>query len=313
MAHYSKLTEDTLHTILSWYDLGTVIRFTPLSGGQANSSSVVTTERGTYVVSICDEKTVDEIELLTTTLEHLKQHDIATTRLIQTKDGKKFINHQNKPVFIKEFIEGTVPDELTESMASQLGACLAKLHAIPVLPSLPETFSYGVESFPEIMHLEASFADWLTEKTKTIQGCLDDSLPKGLIHGDLFADNTVFQKERLAAIIDFEEVCHYFLIFDLGMCTAGCCCPGGSLSVELTSALCKGYQSIRQLSEAEKTVFQKQIEYGAVATAFWRFRQYNIRVPGTGREHAYEEMKDLADHIASIPHDLFLQQIFPRL
>ena len=312
MAQYTTLSRHTLNTILNCYELGSISQVTPLSGGQANSSSIVATDSGTYVVSICDEKTVDEIGLLTTALHHLKQHNIATTRLIETKDGKKFITHQHKPVFIKEFIEGTVPDKLSESMASQLGASLAKLHTIPVLTSLPQRFSYGVESFPEIYNREDSFAGWLAQKAETIQGSLSESLPKGLIHGDLFADNTVFQEERLAAILDFEEVCHYFLIFDLGMCAAGCCCPEGTLSFELTSALCKGYQSIRQLSEAEKAVFQKHIEYAAVATAFWRFRQYNIRLPGTGMEHAYEEMKDLADAIAFIPDDVFLQQIFFR-
>ena len=77
-----------------------------------------------------------------------------------------------------------------------------------------------------------------------------------------------------------------------------------------TSALCEGYQKIRQLSVTEKSLLKRFIEYGATATAFWRYRQYNIRLPGIGKEKAYEEMMKLAIHIDSIPDSFFIKQVF---
>lgn len=312
MAHYTLLDRSGLEAILLAYPLGPPRDLTPLDGGKANSSSLFTTDSGTYVVSVCDEKRPDELELLTRTLEHLEKHGIATTRLVKSRNGANFIEHGGKPVYVKEFIEGTVPDVLTPEMLSQLGAALARLHAVPPQQNLPEVYSYGIESFPEITRESGSFARWLQDKAQRLAKCINADLPKGLIHGDLFSDNSVFRGETLAAILDFEEVCFYFLVFDLGMCAAGCCCPSGKLSLSLTSALIDGYQSVRPLSDLERELFKLHLEYGAVATAFWRYRQFNVRFPDLGKKSLYREMAELADQVAALSNKAFIREVFYR-
>lgn len=312
MAHYTLLDQNSLETILDNYPLGPFRDIAPLAGGQANSSIIFSTDNGSYVISVCDEKSFTELDLLTRTLEYLERHDIATTRLIRAKDGRRFIEHHSKPVYIKAFIEGTVPDSLTPEMAHQIGAALARLHEVPPQHYLPSSFSYGLESFSQINAEKGSFPQWLSQKTHYLRKGINPDLPRGLIHGDLFCDNTVFKDGKLAALLDFEEVCNYFLIFDLGMCAAGCCCPSGTVSVELVSALSRGYQSIRLLSELEKDLFKLHIEYGAIATAFWRYRQYNIRFPHIGKSLAHEEMSKLADRIAALSHKDFMEAVFPH-
>ncbi len=312
MAHYTLLDQTSLEAILLAYPLGPPRVVTPLDGGKANSSALFTTDSGTYVVSVCDEKGPDELEHLTRTLEHLEKHGIATTRLIKSRDGASFIEHGGKPVYVKAFIEGTVPDSLTPEMVSQLGVALARLHAVPTQPHLPEVFSYGIESFSEISGETGTFARWLQDKTDRLVKCVKAELPKGLIHGDLFPDNSVFRGEKLAAILDFEEVCYYYLVFDLGMCAAGCCCPSGTLSLPLTAALVDGYQSVRPLSGLEKELFKLHLEYGAVATSFWRYRQFNIRFPDPGKKSLYREMSALADQVAEISSKAFIREVFHR-
>ena len=310
MAHYTLLDQSSLEALLRAYPLGPPRDVRPLDGGKANSSSLFTTDSGTYVVSVCDEKRPEELELLTRTLEHLEKHGIAATRLVRTTDGLSFIEYGGKPLYVKEFIEGTVPEFLTPGMVSQLGAALARLHAVPPQPYLPEVFSYGIESFTEITSGTGPFACWLKDRTQRLFPCLNAELPRGLIHGDLFPDNTVFRAENLAAILDFEEVCCYYLIFDLGMCAAGCCCPDGTLSLPLTAALVAGYQSIRPLADLERELFKLHLEYGAVATSFWRYRQFNLRFPDLGNKSLYREMSALADQFAGISNKTFIRAVF---
>lgn len=312
MAHYTLIDQCSLETILDNYPLGPPQDVSPLDGGQANSSTIFSTDDGKYVISVCDEKSFAELNLLTLTLEHLKKHNIATTRLIRTKDDSRFIEYDNKPVYIKEFIEGTVPGSLTPEMARQIGVALAHLHAVPPQHYLPSSFSYGIESFRQIIADKEAFPQWLNDKTNYLIKRIDPDLPRGLIHGDLFCDNTVFQGEKLVALLDFEEVCNYFLIFDLGMCAAGCCFPSGTFSMELTIALSSGYQSVRPLSDLEKKLLKLQIEYGAIATAFWRYRQYNIRFPNIGKNHSYEEMRCLADQIGALSDEGFMGKVFTQ-
>jgi len=310
MAQYTLLNRDALVTILRHYTLGELDQFTPLDGGQANSSTIISTDTGKYVISVCDEKSFTELDLLTRTLEHLADYHITTTRLVKTNTNQSSIEYEGKPVYIKEYIEGSVPNQLQPGMTHQIGLALAKLHEVPPLIDLPTHFPYGIEFFAELRSESGEFPRWLDEKTTCLQHYITPDLPRGLIHGDLFYDNTVFLNSKLAALLDFEEVCHYYLIFDLGMCCAGCCCPEGTLSVPLTTALVEGYQSVRQLSPLEREVFKYHIEYGAIATAFWRYRQYNIIIPDIGKNETYREMSDLADSIAGIADDEFSKTIF---
>ncbi len=112
-------------------------------------------------------------------------------------------------------------------------------------------------------------------------------------------------------IIDFEEACDYPFVFDLGMAIVGTCTDEGSVNLGKASALLQGYQQARVLSPQEKSVLQLFAEYGAIATSFWRYRQFNIRNPTPEKKDAHREMTDIADSIAAIEADAFRKVITP--
>ena len=70
---------------------------------------------------------------------------------------------------------------------------------------------------------------------------LSPELSQGLIHGDLFFDNVLVKENELRAIIDFEESCHYYKAFDLGMGILGLCTEKRTVAldkiVDLATAL----------------------------------------------------------------------------
>lgn len=310
MANYTTLDRPTVDRLLAHYNIGDVETHTPLDGGSANSSIVLTTGKGRYVLSVCDEKNVAEISTLTATLDLLNRHNFPTTKPVKTRAGEPFIEYEGKPVYIKHFIDGEVKEPLRTEMIFQVGAALAGLHTIPPADFLPTSFSYGIESFPEILGRGDDYSKWLQLKTDELQGCCRKELPSGLIHGDLFFDNILFRDDTLVALLDFEEVCNYFFIFDLGMCAAGCCCPSGEFSLDSAAALIAGYQSQRQLTGLEKELFQCHIQYGAIATSFWRYRQFNIVLPTPRKKEAHLEMKELAETVHAIPKEEFYQSVF---
>lgn len=310
MATYTVLTSQTIKHLLQSYSLAELLDFQIMDGGQANSSTVITTTQGKYVLSVCDEKSDKEINLLTSTLDHLNHHGFPTSRLIKTREGAGYIDFQGKPVYVKEYIDGEVEKALSAEMYYQIGQELAKLHTISAPSGLPETFSYGIEKFREVTEGDGDFPAWLKEKTKQLQSCLNSDLPRGFVHGDLFYDNILFHNGKLAAVLDFEEACHYYLVFDLGMCIAGCCTVNETLSMDSTTSLVEGYQSVRSLEEREKELLQAHIIYGAAATAFWRFRQFNIIHPDIGKNHLYTAMMNLANYVDSISRIDFFGQVF---
>ena len=312
MATYTTLDRRNIDRLLDNYDVGNVVDFKPLAGGKANSSIVIATPRGRFVLSVCDEKNSDEIGRLASVLEYLHEHGFPTTRIIRTRSAGQQIEYEGKPVYLKEYIEGTVEEPLTVAMVQQVGGCLARLHTIPPHPGLLTCFSYGIESFHEVTEMEPpdDFAVWLRSRAGRIaDGCRED-LPRGFIHGDLFADNMLFSGNTLVAVLDFEEACSYYLLFDLGMCATGCCTVDGHFSKTLAAALISGYQSIRKLEPLERQLFQLYVEYGAMATSFWRYRQYNMRFPKVGHSGLYKEMLHLAEQVHGIPQDAFQRKVF---
>lgn len=50
------------------------------------------------------------------------------------------------------------------------------------------------------------------------------------------------------------------------------------------------------------------IVYAAVATAFWRFRQFNILFPSVELADSYIEMKNIADQVYLIPNNEILNE-----
>ena len=312
MAHYTVLGREILETILERYPVGRLRAFDPLAGGLANSSIKIETESGLYVLSVCDEKDMDEISRLCNVLQCLAEHDFPTTRVIAARDGAPFIEHQAKPLYLKRFISGQVISVLEADQLVQVGKALARLHEIPPPAELPERFSYGIECFDELSKVPkaASYYQWLSSCSERIKSVCTNKLPRGFVHGDLFFDNMLFEDGTLKALLDFEEACNYYRVFDLGMAAVGCCAPKGKFSLARTGALVKGYQSLRPLEPAEREALQLHVEYGAVATSFWRYRQYNVRNPDREMRDHYKAMQDLAMQVEAIEPDIFNGTIF---
>ena len=302
MAKYSKLTDKELNLLLEQYDLGLVSQISPIEGGQANSSLKVSTVKGDFTLSICDEKNGEEIQNLTATLENLEEQNFPTTRLVKTKDDRRFIFHNSKPVYIKKFLQGNTIKDLTPHMIRQVGSSMAHLHSLEPLASLSSSFSYGTEAFEVLLNksINHQYLDWLAEKKSYLELAINPDMPKGFIHGDIFWDNLLFEDGSLVAILDFEEACHFYKLFDIGMTAVGCCADNGYFNLSLIKELLGSYAEITPFTSSEKSQLNIFVEYAAVAASFWRFRQYNVKHLNPEKADSYKELSSLADQIHTL-------------
>ncbi|MDT8377713.1 MAG: homoserine kinase [Desulfotignum sp.] len=312
MAEYTRLTPDTIASLLSFYDLGILTDMTPLDGGLANSSMKITTLSGTYTLTVCDEKNAREIDCLTRVVAYLVKKGIPTPKVIPARSGRAFIMHDDRPVYIKEFLPGHVREDLSFSKLFQVGKILADLHRLDPPPDVPQQFPYGMSTFSQIfeMRLNHPYVDWLRQKIGFLQSALDPAMEKGLIHGDLFWDNLVFNDDILVAVLDFEEACHYYKLYDIGMCAIGCCIREQRLSMARIASLITGYQQGCPLTHTEKKQLKIFIEYAGVAASFWRFRQYHVRRPDPTRQDSHLELSCLADQVHDMDDREFIDQVF---
>jgi homoserine kinase type II len=311
MATYTQLQENDVLAIARDYALQ-VVDFAPIEGGAGNSSYWLTTQSYRYVLTVFDDKAFAYVVRLGQLLMLLAEYQFPTTRIVPPTQGGIATIYQGKPVMMKRYITGQVQADLDDTMLSQIGVTLAKLHQIPAPDWLSDHHPYGRQTFATVIgsNSHPDYENWLADRSAHLEQHIPSGLPRGLIHGDLFYDNVLVEGGQFQAIIDFEEACHYYSVFDLGMAILGLCAQGTTFALNKARALLTGYQQVRQLEAAEKATLQLFVEYAAIATSFWRFWKFRIHLPTEEKADHYMTMVNLAEAVRNIPEAEFQAAVF---
>ena len=296
MARYTTLSPGELDRIVSQYSIGKPLKLEEIRGGFGNSNFKLITTEGEFLLKICDEKDSAELNMQISLLQHLHQYAYPTVYPIPTKDEKQLIHETFGSVMLYPFLPGEQPQSSPKILA-QLGEALAKLHRIPPIEGLP-CFAMGISQmtpfFEEVQDTQFAthpFVESLKSQLESMEPQLNAPLPMGLLHGDLFLDNTLFDDDEMVAILDFEEGCYDTLLIDVGMTLIGCCyTPQHQLDLATAKRFLDAYNVSRPLTEREWKHLDCFVHYAALSIAFWRFRQFNIRRPNPDRANTYQEM-----------------------
>jgi len=280
-----------------------------MDGGSENTNYCIEANSGKYVLTLCDQKSLKRATDLASLLVYLTDHGIRTSRVIVPPEEPIVILHDEKPVMLKRHVDGNITANLTGHLLVQLGEEMARLHEISAPSYLPKSFPYGRSYFPEVIesNLDHTYIDWLSEKNSYLQRRIPQNLPRTLIHGDVFFGNLIVQGDQLMAIIDFEEACHYYRSFDLGMVIVGACRNRQGISFQKARRFLRGYQNDTTLPSVERECLKTFAVYAAVATSFWRFRQYHLLRPEPQLYDKHVEMQTLADTISEYPDSSFTE------
>ena len=88
-------------------------------------------------------------------------------------------------------------------------------------------------------------------------------IPTGIIHGDMFRDNVLFNEHGLCGVLDFHHAGYGFWLFDLAIAINDWCVDNGSLDREKTLTMLREYNSIRKIENAEYWGFPHFLLYAA--------------------------------------------------
>jgi homoserine kinase type II len=117
---------------------------------------------------------------------------------------------------------------------------------------------------------------------------VNDAIPSGPIHADLFRDNVLFDDARVGGFIDLYFACTDAWIYDVAITANDWCVRAdGSLDKEKLQSLLGGYTGVRQLLPIEKKVWPIVLRAGALR--FWVSRLYDLHLPRLGElTHAHD-------------------------
>lgn len=126
-------------------------------------------------------------------------------------------------------------------------------HADALRASMPEA---------DYQDLEQAIADYHAHLTR-LERC-----PKGIVHGDLFRDNVLFEGANITGVIDFYNASDAYLIYDLAVAVNDWCTnEQGEYRSEACQAMQAAYQSVRPFTDDELATWHYALELAALR--FW--------------------------------------------
>jgi homoserine kinase type II len=134
-------------------------------------------------------------------------------------------------------------------------------------------------------------------------------LPTGLIHGDLFIDNVLYQGDALVALLDFEQASWGRLAYDLAVSVLAFGFGRDDFRPDLTRAFIAGYLETRPVSAGEREGFASELRFAACRFAVTRITDVYLRrtagaPPGKDFRRYLLRLRRVREHLADGLFDL---------
>ena len=285
MAIHTLLPIEDADRIARAHGLGAARGVEGVVAGSVNSNFLLDTDARRVFVRIYEEQDVDGVAYEWALLAHLAEAGVPVPRRVEgTEPGA--LRVADKPIAVFETIAGheVCQAMVTEARARAVGAALASAHLAGAgFERRAGRFGRddirarleGVAALerPELREAVAT----LTEALDELDATLDEHLPRGVVHGDLFRDNVRWEGERILAILDWESAADGTFVFDLAVTTLAWC-YGDALDRGLMAAMRSGYrESLRPLSGDEAEALPLALADAAVRFTVTRITDFHLR------------------------------------
>ncbi len=298
MASYTSISKAEAQSILSLYGDYEIIELSPLSLGISNSNYCVRLKNhAPLVLKISNDKNAVDLKEEQKILMKLSQSQFPLSLTpLKTKKEEVVYECGKYHGVIYPFIEGKIP-QIEGNTCLEVGKALATLHNLnindPILRGYQSVGFGAMEVLTYTYHPECPldfktiFNEIFPDKLKKY---IELDLPLGLIHGDFYYDNSLFDNEGLKIILDFEQAGIGPYLFDVGVSISGTCLKNGHVDADYVAQFLKGYESIRTFEEEEKENLNTSILLGLYSIALWRIKRFNERQIDPTKKDNYKEL-----------------------
>jgi homoserine kinase type II len=289
MAVLTAMTDDDARALLAAYGLGPLAALVGLTAGSVNSNFAVDLDGRRLFLRVYEERDRPGAVSETAMVERLACAGVPTPAPLRRMDGGLVSDMRGKAAALFPWRPGSMRCQasVTVDDASQLGEALARVHVAGAGEARdPSRFRF--EDLSARLDRIAATGDLrftpivpsLRDALATAHAARDAALPRGLIHGDLFRDNVLWEGPRLAALLDFESASDGTFAYDL-MVTILAWCVGDDLDARLARALCGGYERVRPLERREWDGLAAEGAFAALRFAVTRITDFAMRAtPG---------------------------------
>lgn len=263
MSVLTEIKKNDLKNLSDAFSLGDVTQLDPIAEGTVNTNYRLRANKEQYILCLFEYLNEKEAELYLKLTDFLQQNNLAVPKPQTTAGGAFTQVIKNKPVCVVSYLEGQSPQIPTTVQCESIGFFLGQMHQI-------------AKAFPHNIH-NAMNHRWLAQQCQqlmdkakpedqvVLQNALQleqtiswRSLPKSIIHFDLFRDNAFFTGQQLQGVFDFYYACYDCMVIDLAIALNDWCTDWQSTDLCLDKAkvlaLISGYEKHRPLLPQEKSM-----------------------------------------------------------
>ncbi len=296
MSVYTELTRTDIEQILADYTLGELHAFEGIAAGIENSNFFIDTDTGRYVLTIFERMHHDELPYFMRLMKHLAAGGVSCPDVLVRRDGELLFQHAGKYGCIVSCLPGRTCDELNEVQLRSAGRALAALHLagrsfVEHRPN-PTGFDWLQETARQVLEpmrerYGSDAVQLLQDELQWQQHAETEELSQGVIHGDLFVDNILFEGNNVSGIIDFYYAHDAPYVMDIAISLNAQAVLLGANDTRRMQAFLGGYEAIRPLQPEEQAALPLMLRRAALR--FWVSRLYDALFP---REGEMVQIKD---------------------
>lgn len=294
MARFRELAAADVGEILDLFGFarGTYRGHQPIAAGTINTNVRVETGEGPRFLRVNEGKTAEDVAREAEIVSHVAAAGVPTPVPLRTATGAAFVTWQGQFVSMFPWLAGRTlaRAELAPGHAQQVGRALARLHRAGAdFPDRrpgryePDEIERRLAGIAEVASGDPALADAvkvLAPELAALRADRTPDLPVGLIHGDLFVDNVLFDGEAMTALLDFEQASWGRLAYDLAVTTLAFGFGRDDFRPDVVRALFDGYLSVRPLEARERRGFAAELRFVACRFAVTRITDVYLKSSG---------------------------------
>ncbi len=204
MGVITKLSLEELNSIFKNYD------FTSIEAtiyGVIDTTYVAKTKDDEYIIKRYERDIKHKIETDKKLLQDLKYSGLNVPAFLDEKDGW----------YIYEKLPGDIPKNINTLHIQALARLLGDLHKATYKKSFPNSFLQSCDVQKSLEFTKSNFFHYY----KKLQNVQNLNMPNdGLIHGDIFKDNIVFDSHKIG-LFDFIDSGYGSFLFDCAVALVG--------------------------------------------------------------------------------------------
>jgi homoserine kinase type II len=320
MAQFRALSAADVQEILRGFGVGGYRAHQPIAVGTVNTNVRVETDVGLLFLRVNEGKSEDDVRREAAIVAHAAARAVPTPAPHAGADGSPFVVWQGERVSLFPWVAGRTlaRAEVTPAHAAAVGAALARLHLASdgYADHRPGRYEpaeiaarlsrVAVLGRPELAGAVAALSPELTR----LPGERAADVPLGIIHGDLFIDNVMFDDAGgLTALIDFEQASWGRLAYDLAVTTLAFGFGRDDFRADIVRALLDGYAAARPPTADERAAFGAELRFAACRFAVTRITDVHLKrhagaAPGKNFQRYLDRLARIRAHLAAAD-DLF--------